>query len=420
MTATLHALRPRRPVPARLAVAVAAACLTTALGLAAAVQAVQAVRADEAPAADTAAASGPAAVVDTGSAPAVTATEAIVVDGDGNVLYALNANTRMSMASITKVMTAVVALESGIPLDTPWTITDSVSELDPVSSVVGYQPGDRTTLGEMLHGLLVHSGNDAALSIAECVAGTEEAFVEMMNAKAAELGLDDTHFENSHGLDAYGHYSTPSDLVELGRYAMRYPLFASIVGSTATEIAIGGVPTRFTATDALLNSYPGMRGIKTGTTAGAGEAFLGLATRGGVSLYVVVLGCASDADRWADTRALLDWGFAQCGSEQVASADASAVAGYLPFADRFGWSVSTSVSADGTLLSSPFDQASAATVEADVAPVATGTGTEAGTIVWSDGGSTVLARTVTTGDGLVATAAFGPFVSDVFYGSSGD
>ncbi len=350
--------------------------------------------------------------------PVITAAEAIVVDGDGNVLYSQNADTPMSMASITKVMTAIVALESGVSLDTPWTITSSVNELDPASSVVGYQPGDETTLGEMLRALLVHSGNDAALSIAECIAGSEEAFVEMMNAKALELGLSNTHFANSHGLDAYGHYSTAADLVVLGRYAMQFPLFASIVGSTTTEVSIGGVQTTFTATNALLNAYPGMRGIKTGTTAGAGEAFLGLATRGGVSLYVVVIGCTSDADRWSDTRTLLDWGFAQCDTTQVVSQDASAIAGYLPFADRFGWSVATTVSADGTLLSSPFDQDGQATAEADVSASATEVSGEVGTIVWTEDGSTVLARTVTTGGELLSSIAFGPFVSDVFYGSN--
>lgn len=351
-------------------------------------------------------------------APTISATEAIAVDGDGNVLYSRNADTPMAMASITKVMTAVVALESGIPLDTQWTVTDSVSELDPVSSVVGYQPGDHTTLNQLLHGLLVHSGNDAAVCIAELVAGSEDAFVDMMNAKAVELGLTNTHFANAHGLDAEGHYSTASDLVALARHAMQLPLFASIVGSPSVEVEVSGVPTTFTSTDVLLTTYPGMRGIKTGYTGNAGRAFLGLATRGGQTVYVVVLGADSDEQRWTDTVTLLDWAFSHCETVSLTSETASPL-GYLPNPDRFGWSSSTRFTGSNATVLTNLSDGGDPSLSAEVsnAGVPSSPDGQVAQITWTDeNGSTVSSRSVETSGEIVPTQTFGPFVSDDFYG----
>lgn len=353
-----------------------------------------------------------------GDTPNISATEAIVVDGDGTVLYSRNADTPMAMASITKVMTAVVALESGIPLDTTWTVTDSVTELDPASSVIGYQPGDQTTLNQLLHGLLVHSGNDAAVCIAELVAGSEESFVGLMNEKAAELGLANTHFANSHGLDADGHYSTAADLVALARRAMQLPLFASIVGAPSVDVEVSGVSTTFASTDILLTTYPGMRGIKTGYTANAGRAFLGLATRGDETVYVVVLGTNSEEQRWADTTALLDWAFAHCEEVELVSSSAAPL-GYVANADRFGWSSATEGGGDAVALtdladgSEPSLSATVSGQDGSLHP----SGEQIAQITWTDeGGSTVSSRSVRTSDAIVPTQTFGPFVSDDFYG----
>lgn len=349
-----------------------------------------------------------------GDVPYLDSTEAIVVDGNGNVLYTLNANSPMAMASITKVMTAVVALESGVPLDTVFTITDSVTYLDPASSIINCQPGQTMTLWDLLWGLLVHSGNDAAVSIAECVAGSEEAFVDLMNDKAVALGLYDTHFANAHGLDAYGHYSTASDLVKLGRYAMENPVFASIVGSASREILIGYDAVTFDSTDAMLNVYPGMRGIKTGYTGNAGCAFLGTATRGGVTVYFAVLGAYNNDQRWGDVVRLLDWTFAHYSEEQLLSSSGNAM-GHRACADHFGWSFSTTIGSDATRLtggSEPVLEASSSATDDTLAEP----GSAVGTVILASDGRVVTARSVQAAGLPQPTQTFGPFVSDIFYG----
>lgn len=346
--------------------------------------------------------------------PSISATEAMVVDGDGNMLYSRDSDVRMSMASTTKIMTAVVALESGIPLDTVYTVTDSVLALDPASSIVGYAPGQQVTLEELLRALLVHSGNDAALAIGECVAGSEQAFVAMMNAKAMELGLINTHYSNPHGLDQENHYSTAADLITLGRYAMQFPLFASIVGSPATVIDIAGQPTTFASTNELINVYPGMRGIKTGYTYGAGRAFVGVASRGGQTIYLCILGTESNEARWADTEALLNWAFSHYPEESLADAD-SPVFGYVDFADRFGWVMPTTVGVDVGVRTSPFefDTELSTTSTVDTAPATPGE--SVGQIVWSEDGAIVESRTVTAGDELLEKSSFGPLASTSLY-----
>ena len=139
---------------------------------------------------------------------------AIVCDSSGNVLWSMNADREMALASITKVMTAVVALDSGLDLDSPCTI--SYVDLGPYSQTAGFTESDTPTLRELLRVMLVYSGNDAAVYIAQNVAGSEEAFVTLMNEKARELGMTHTHFANPHGLEADGHYSSVADLVILG------------------------------------------------------------------------------------------------------------------------------------------------------------------------------------------------------------
>lgn len=346
--------------------------------------------------------------------PSISAPEAMVVDGDGNMLYSRDGDVRMPMASTTKVMTAVVALESGLPLDTVYTVSDSVLALDPASSIVGYAPGQQVTLEELLRALLVHSGNDAALVIAECVAGSEDAFVAMMNTKAMELGLVNTHYANPHGLDQENHYSTAADLITLGRYAMQFPLFASIVGSPVTVIDVGGQPTSFASTDELLNVYPGMRGIKTGYTYGAGRAFLGVASRGGQTIYLCVLGTDSNETRWTDTRALLDWAFAHYPEKSLASSD-DPVFGYVELEDRFGWVMPTTVGTDVSIRTSPFEMETEPLVDATVDTTPSSPGDAAGQITWSEEGVIVESRTVTTTDQLIEKSSFGPVGSSAIY-----
>lgn len=341
--------------------------------------------------------------------------EAILVDGDGNVLFSRSGDVPMAMASVTKVMTAVVALESGLSLDTPIVATESV--WDVYGQTVGLVPGETYTLGELLRGLLVHSGNDAAVCIAEGVAGSLDAFVALMNEKAAELGMVGTHYVNPHGLDADGHQSTPADLVTLARYAMNNATFQTIVGSTWATMTISGEEVTFTSTDELLDVYPGMRGVKTGYTDAAGRAFLGTATRGGVDLYVCVLGCGSDEQRWADVSRLLDWGFSHYDEETLV--EEGTVVGYVASADRFGWTLPVTASSTATRRTSPFGDDGAHLEDALVASDGLiASGAAVGPLVWDDAAGEYVASTVAAADGSpVASAAFGPLVSLEFLDS---
>lgn len=242
---------------------------------------------------------------------------AIVCDSSGNVLWSSNADEEMGMASITKVMTAIVALDNGMDLDAPCTI-DPV-DLGPYSQTAGFVSTDTPTLRELLQVMLVYSGNDAACYVAQNVAGSLDAFVILMNEKAQELGLEHTHFENPHGLEEDGHYSTAGDLAILGRYALEnYPFIASTVRLGYTETYADGMPQTFDSTDYLLDAYEGALGIKTGSEK-AGYCFLGAARRNGATIYTCVLGCESDWGRWSDTIELLDWGYSVRSSRRIAS-----------------------------------------------------------------------------------------------------
>ena len=232
---------------------------------------------------------------------------AVVMDQAGNVLWELNSTAELPMASITKVMTVMVALDSGMDLDTPCSITEA--DLYWNSQEIGYKSTDTPSLLELIKSSLVYSGNDAAYNIALNVSGSEEVFVELMNAKAAELGMTHTHFANAHGLEAEGHYSCAADLAIMGRYAMEhYPLIAEIVCQPSTEATVDGQVETFETTDDLMAVYEGLLGIKTGAVE-AGTAFLGASHRGNVSLYTAVLGCETSEGRFNDTATLMDWAY---------------------------------------------------------------------------------------------------------------
>ena len=241
-------------------------------------------------------------------APTLTeAQAAIVVDQAGNVLFSKNADQEFPMASITKVMTAIVALDSGKSLDDVCTITDA--NLGGEAQAAGYVETDTPTFRELLNAMLVYSANDAAYNVAVNVAGSEAAFVERMNAKAQEIGMTHTHFVNSHGLEDDAHYSSAEDLVRMGRYAFEnYPLISQTVHQTSTVVTANGTSTRLYSTDALMGVYPGMRGIKTGKVS-TGTTFLGASERNNVQLFTAVLGCTTDEGRFTDTRSLMDWAY---------------------------------------------------------------------------------------------------------------
>lgn len=239
-----------------------------------------------------------AALVAAHRPPAVTAAAALVVDLDSNqTLYALNPDRPLPPASTVKIMTALVVLQQ-VSVDEMVTISYNAAAMP--GSRMGLAAPERLTVRDLLYGLLLPSGNDAAVALAEYVAGSEEAFVQLMNHQAAVLGLRTTSFANVHGLDAPGMTTSAADLVMITRAALAYPLFDQIV-ATPSATVVGRVVTN---TNELLGSYPGADGIKTGTTDAAGECLVASVTQAGHRVVAVVLG---SADRYRDVRALLDF-----------------------------------------------------------------------------------------------------------------
>jgi D-alanyl-D-alanine carboxypeptidase (penicillin-binding protein 5/6) len=202
-------------------------------------------------------------------------------------------------------------------------------------------------MDQVLQALLVKSGNDAAVAIARNVAGSDEAFVQMMNDKATELGLKNTHFTNAHGLDEPGHYTTAEDLATLGRYAMTKPRFREIVGMKTVVIGSGARKERLQSTDLLIGNYAGAIGIKTGFTNKAGYSVLSAAQRDGLTLYAVVLGTDSELQRFREARELLDWGFAHYRPQLLATA--GTVVAEAPVSDYLDQRVPAAISRDETV-----------------------------------------------------------------------
>lgn len=268
----------------------------------------------------------------------------VLVDGEGRVLWSRNADQRRAMASITKIMTAVVALENTDP--------NGIVTIPKVSTQIGestsnLRTGEQLPLRELLEALLVKSGNDAAIAIAVHVSGSQEAFVRLMNEKAIALGLSHTHFANPHGLDQPGHYTTASDLSVLARYAMSKPEFRRIVGLKSVTIGSGVHKETLASTNVLLGNYAGANGIKTGFTNAAGYSVIESAQRDGVWLIAVVLGTRSELQRFGDARGLLDWGFAHYRPQALATS--GTVVAQAPVSDYLDVNVDAKVSRDATL-----------------------------------------------------------------------
>ncbi len=236
----------------------------------------------------------------------VSARGAVLLEAEsGEVVFGQNQNARLPMASTTKIMTALVALER-LPLDTVVTITaDSVGV---EGSSIYLVEGEKLTLEQLVYALLLESANDAATAIAVAVAGNVEAFAGLMNQKAAALGLTDTHFVNPHGLDHDEHYTTAYELAQIARAALEDPVFRKICSTERKTIPLNGSEgTRVLVNhNKLLNSYDGCIGVKTGFTKKTGRCLVSAAERGGVTLIAVTLNAPDD---WRDHTAMLDYGF---------------------------------------------------------------------------------------------------------------
>ncbi len=240
--------------------------------------------------------------------PVLKAKSAIVVDADtGQVLYELRADERRAIASTTKMMTAILLIERG-NLDDLVVATENAVRTRYAN--LNMTPGETIPLRDMLYAIMLRSSNDGSVAAAEYLAGTEERFVQMMNEKAQELGLKNTHFANSHGLDHPNHYSTARDLATLARYCIQNPIFNEIVRTQKVRIlrSVNQQDVVVTTHAHCLKHLPGADGIKTGYTAKAGRCFVGSVTRNGWRLISVVLG-STDADK--DTHALIEWAYRQ-------------------------------------------------------------------------------------------------------------
>jgi serine-type D-Ala-D-Ala carboxypeptidase (penicillin-binding protein 5/6) len=249
--------------------------------------------------------------------PPVTALSAAVVDDAcGDLLFGKDAHRRTPPASITKIVTAIVAVETTEPDEIVTVNIDNFFAGD--GTVMGLETGMRMSMRDLLYGLLLPSGNDAAVAIARRVAGDVPAFVGRMNAKVRDLGLQDTHFTNPHGLDAAGHYSSAYDMAMLGRYAYKDPLIAEIVGTQQYQPNWDG-PELWNG-NLLLWLYPGADGMKTGWTEKAGQTMVATAQRDGHRLFVAVMG---SQDRYTDVIRLLDWGFENVAGRPPGSCSAA-------------------------------------------------------------------------------------------------
>jgi D-alanyl-D-alanine carboxypeptidase (penicillin-binding protein 5/6) len=242
--------------------------------------------------------------------PEVRAPSAIVVDArTGEVLLRKDPTRERAIASATKLMTALLALERA---DLDDTFPAARYSALPVESKINLRTGERMKVRDLLRALLLESANDAAVTIAENVAGSRAAFVRQMNERARELGLSETSFANPIGLDDPDNHSSARDLARLAARLMRNPTFRGIVDMAEVSLDSGSRPRTIDNRNKLIARYPFMDGVKTGHTRGAGYVLVGSATgRAGVRVISVVLGDASEAARDADTLALLRWGIDQ-------------------------------------------------------------------------------------------------------------
>lgn len=237
------------------------------------------------------------------SAPEINARSACVMDFEtGTVLYEKNAFVKRPMASTTKIMTAILAIEN-CPLDAWVPISGRAAGMG--GSTMGLRAGSNVRMEDLLYGLMLCSGNDAAVAIAEYCAGSVEEFTRMMNEKAREIGAFETSFANPHGLDAEGHYTTAYDLAKITRYALQNPVFNMIVKTREYYFEC----RTLTNTNEMLDLYEGADGVKTGYTGLAGRCLVTSATRDNMRLISIVLFCDSKSLRSQSSMKILDYAF---------------------------------------------------------------------------------------------------------------
>ncbi|MBC8585749.1 D-alanyl-D-alanine carboxypeptidase family protein [Youxingia wuxianensis] len=239
------------------------------------------------------------------------AKSAILMEQDsGRILFEKDADIQLPPASITKIMTLLLVMEA---IDNHQITLNDLVTCSPHAASMGgsqiwFEPGEQMSVDDLIKATAISSANDASVALGELIAGSEEAFVEMMNARAQELGMENTVFKNATGLDAEGHVSTARDIALMSRELIKHDLIKEYSSVWMSELRDG--KTQLVNTNKLVRFYDGCTGLKTGTTDGAGSCLAATATRKGMSLVAVTLGSATSNDRFASARGLLDYGFA--------------------------------------------------------------------------------------------------------------
>lgn len=241
-------------------------------------------------------------------AKSVNSRAAVVIDRASHmVLFEKNAYSKVKMASTTKIMTATVVLEN-CKLDEIATVSAKAAGTG--GSRIGLKTGDKISVNDLLYGLLLFSGNDTAVVLAEHVGGSIDGFADMMNKKAAELGLTNTCFKTPHGLDKEGHFTTAYELAILSDYALKNETFAKIVGTKSATIYINRNPKNIKNTNELLGNLEGVYGIKTGFTNGANRCLVTACKRDNLDVISVVLGADTKKFRTSDSIKIIEYSFA--------------------------------------------------------------------------------------------------------------
>jgi len=247
--------------------------------------------------------------------PDVTMTAGALVTQDGRILWSRGLDERRAPASLTKIMTAVLAIEN---LDEDEEFTLPAMHLGDRESRAFLRQGDILTREQLLQSLMLVSGNDAAQAIAVAVSGDLPSFVELMNERAAELGMSNTNFRDASGLDFPDQYSSARDLATLARFAMSIPEFREVAGMVEASFTTNRATHNLDNTNILLQSYTGATGVKTGRTTGAGFSVVMSAERNDLELFAVVLGTRADLTRFFEARSLLDFGFTHYREQKLA------------------------------------------------------------------------------------------------------
>ena len=237
----------------------------------------------------------------------ITSRIALIYDrASGKILYEKNGNKQTPMASTTKIMTAIVVLENA-NLKDEVTIDSKAASVG--GSRLGLKKNDKITVNDLLYGLMLRSGNDAAVALATHVGGSVEGFAELMNKKAEELGLVNSHFVVPHGLDNDGHYTTAFELAKMADYALKIDKFKEIVGCKIATIYINGYAKTINNTNKLLGSVSGVYGVKTGFTNGAGRCLVTACKRDDLDIITVIIGADTNEIRSNDTIKLIQYAY---------------------------------------------------------------------------------------------------------------